>query len=427
MKANRIRKSFVSCFRSLKSKNYRLYFIGQIFSNIGFLMEFIALSWLVYRITNSAFYVGLLMFAGQIMNLIISPLAGVLSDRINRFHIMFYASLLAAISSMFLGIYVVFGYESLAVIFAIQLFSGIIKGVIWPVRSAFVKDLIDKPDQLVNAISLNSSMFNTAKIIGPTLAGILIPLAGEGVCFIINSLSYIAILVSISLMNKKSTVAEVSSNSFIHDLTQGFQHAFSYIPIRNIILFIASIGFFGFSINVVLPIYAKEIIGGKADVYGFLTTFSGVGAIFATFYIASRRNSYGLDKVIAYATLVYSSGFFVLAYTNQISIALIAMVVIGVGQVGLFSSSNAIIQTIADEAKVGRVLSLYFTIFVAASILGNLVTGKITDHLGPQKAIALMGGFNLVCTLVYATQVKAMRKKSLLRYARLNYLPVRKK
>jgi MFS family permease len=340
---------------------------------------------------------------------------------------MFYASLFAAINSMFLGVYVVLGYESLVVIFTIQLLSGIMKGVIWPVRSAFVKDLIDKPDQLVNAISLNSSMFNTAKIIGPALAAILIPLVGEGICFIINSLSYVAILISISLMNKSRVKLEKSKNSFFSDLSQGFQHAFSFVPIRIIILFVASIGFFGMSINVVLPIYAKEIIGGKADVYGFLTTFTGIGAIFSTFYIAARKNSYGLDMVILYATLVYTTGFFLLALTNQIGVALSAMIIIGIGQVAMFASANAIIQTIADEEKVGRVLSLYFTIFVGASILGNLVTGKITDKFGSQISIALIGFFNLVCVSVYASQIRVMRRKSLLRYARLNYLPNQKK
>src|ERR1035437_5950437 len=323
-------------FSALGSKNYRLYTIGQLISNIGFLIENIALSWLIYRLTGSAMYIGILFFISQVTIFIVSPFSGLLSDRIPRYKLLIVTNIIGASIYILLGIAIINGFVSLWFMFLTQIIAGLAKGIDNPIRNTIVNDLIDKPEHLVNAISLNSSFFNIAKIIGPSIAAILIPWSGEGICFILNGFSFISIISVLLIMKHKTQILHTHKINIINDLKEGFIYSFSYPPIRSVILFVGFIGLFCFSLNVVLPVYAKEVLKGGADTFGFITTYSGFGALAAALFMAAKRNALGLDFTIFIAGLIYGICFLLLSFINDFTVASIIMIFIGFGQVLVF-------------------------------------------------------------------------------------------
>jgi len=409
---------------ALYSRNYRLFVIGNSISNIGSLIEYIALSWLVYRLTNSATYVGILFFISQISIFLISPFSGILADRIPRLKLLIITNLVTALISLILGILIMCGSKSLLLIFSTQIIAGLTKGIDNPVRNTLVNDLIDKPEQLVNAISINSSIFNIAKIIGPTLAAILIPWAGEGICFLINSISFLSIIIALFMMKLKPQFSSRNSINIFEDLKEGFIYSVHFSPVRTIIVFVSLIGLFCFSLNIILPVYAKEVLQGGADTFGFITTYSGIGALFAALFMATKRNALGLDFTIFIAALIFSSGYFLLSLISNFMIASIVVVFIGFGQVLIFASASSILQTLSENDKMGRVIGLYFMFFMACTTLGSLLVGKLSDTVGPALTIKLISGLTIAIAILYGSQIKYVRKKSLRRFIKLGIDPV---
>jgi len=411
-------------FSSFFSRNYRLYTIGQILSNIGFLIESIALSWLVYRLTHSGLYVGILIFTSQITIFFISPLSGILADRFERYKLLIYTNAITALMSLILGIAVISGVHSLWFIFSTQIIVGLTKGIDNPVRNTLVNDLIEKPEHLVNAISLNSSIFNIAKIIGPTIAAVLIPWKGEGICFILNSISYLSIITVLLLMKHKPKLKNNEKINVFKDIQKGFIYSFNYSPIRTVIIFVGLLGLLSFSLNVVLPVYAKEILKGGADTFGFITTYSGFGALIAALYMATKQHAFGLEVVIFIASLIYGAGFLLLSMVSDFALTSFIMIFVGFGQVLIFASASSILQTLADENNLGRVIGLYFMFFMACTTLGSLLAGKLTDTIGITLTIKIISVLTIVISLVYGTQIKNVRRKSFRRFLILGLDPL---
>jgi len=369
-------------------------------------------------------YVGILLFINQITIFVSSPFSGILADRIPRYKLLIYTNTIAAFVSLILGIAIMSGFTGLWFIFSTQIIVGFAKGIDNPVRNTFVNDLIDKPEHLVNAISLNSSIFNVAKIIGPTFAAILIPWAGEGVCFVLNSFSFLSIITVLLLMKHKPQVIHRHKINVLADLKDGFKYSFTYSPIRTIIVFIGFVGLLSFSLNVVLPVYAKVVLKGGADTFGFITTYSGIGALIAALFMASKKNALGFDFTIFIAVLIYSTGFLVLSLVSNFTAASIIMVFIGFGQVLIFASASSILQTLSDEKKLGRVIGLYFMFFMACTTTGSLLVGKLTDVIGPSLTLKIISSLTIVVALVYSTQIKQVRRKSFRRFISLGINPV---
>ncbi|NJO69595.1 MAG: MFS transporter [Bacteroidetes bacterium] len=406
-------------FSALSSPNYRLFTVGHFISNTGYLIETIALHWLVYRLTDSAMFVGILLFINQGTIFLTSPFSGILADRFARYKLLIITNIIAAITSLVLGLAIVMGFESLWFIFLTQVIGGLVRGIDNPVRNTFVNDLIEKPEHLVNAISLNSSIFNVAKIIGPAIAAILIPWAGEGVCFLLNGVSFVSIIVVLRIMNHKPQDLSPKQTNVWGEIKEGFEYAFGYSPVRCIILFVSFIGLFNFSLNVTLPVYAKQVLEGGADTFGFITTYSGIGALMAALYMAAKRNAVGLDITILAAAVIYSLAYFTLSFFSGFAAAALIMVVGGFGHVLVFASASSILQTLSNKEKMGRVIGIYFMVFMACTTVGSLLTGKLTDTIGAANTIRIVSSVTLVVAVVYSLQIRQIRRKSLRRFLTL--------
>ncbi len=406
-------------FSALSSPNYRLFTIGQFISNTGYLIETIALNWLVYRLTNSGMYVGILLFINQGTIFLSSPFSGILADRFARYKLLIITNIVAATVSLFLGFAVMMKFENLLFIFVTQIIVGLVRGIDNPIRNTFVNDLIEKPEHLVNAISLNSSIFNVAKIIGPAIAALLIPWAGEGICFVLNGISFISIIAVLKMMKHKEHICTIKKPNIIRELQEGFRYSFSYSPVRCIIIFVSFIGLFSFSLNVALPVYAKQILNGGADTFGFITTYSGFGALLAALYMAGKRNALGLDITIFVAALIYSFAYLSLSFFSNFAAAAVIMFFVGFGQVLIFASASSMLQTLTSQEKLGRVIGIYFMVFMACTTAGSLLVGKLTDSIGPSATMKIIASLTLLIALVYSFQIKKIRQKSLKRFIAL--------
>ncbi len=385
------------------------------------MIQFLALSWLVLRLTDSPTHVGILLFIMQGANFLVSPLAGVLSDRYSRYKLLFASNALSSINDGILATIILMGIVNINYLYILTFFSGIIKGFDLTIRTAFINNLVKK-EQLVNAISLNSSMFNVAKIVGPGIAGILVVKYGEGICFLINSLSYLVVLTAILLMKNKTHRLPETKRKIKDEMLEGLKYTFSYPPLRIVVVFIACIGMFGFPYMVVLPVFAKDVLMGNADTLGFLTTFGGVGALISALYMATRKNALGLERIMFIAGTIYSSGIFILSFMSDFSPAAVITFIIGFGQVLAFASANSSLQTIADKNMVGRVLSIYITLFMGATMVGCLIAGKLTDLFGVKYTLIYLSVMCFTCTMVFGRHTPKLKRFSLIRYVRLGVI-----
>ncbi len=275
--------------RALKHKNYRLFFGGQIISLTGSWMQQVALSWLVYRMTGSAFILGLVSFSSQIPILILSPIAGVLIDRMNKHRIIIATQTLLMLQAFLLTFLVFSNVVEVWQIILLNIFSGIVNAFDLPARQSFIVEIVEKREDLGNAIALNSSIFNSARLVGPSIAGILISAVGEGICFLINGLSFIAVIVALLAMKIKAHHIEAKHSDMLQGFKKGINYTFGFIPIRAILLLIALISIVGMPYTILMPVFAKEILHGGPHTLGFLMGAIGIGALCGAFYLASRK------------------------------------------------------------------------------------------------------------------------------------------
>jgi MFS family permease len=287
-------------FSSLGSRNYRLYFAGQGISLIGSWIQTIAMGWLVYRLTGSTFLLGLIGFTNQIPSFIMSPVAGVLTDRYPRQRIMLYAQVSFLIHALILGILVLSGIIQIWQLIILSLLFGFISAFDAPARQSMVVDLIEKPSQLGNAIALNSAMFNGARLVGPAIAGIVIAMVGEGICFLINALTYLAIILALLKITFPGREKPNAEKSVRKEFTEGFRYTFGLAPIRTLIIMLATLSLFGTPFITLMPAFAGEILKGGSHTYGFVMSSTGAGALLGAFYLASKKDTKGLGKSIGY-------------------------------------------------------------------------------------------------------------------------------
>lgn len=292
-------------FSSLHSRNYRLYFTGQGVSLIGTWMQNIALSWLVYRLSGSVFLLGLVGFTTHIPSFIVSPFAGVITDRFNRLKIMKLAQVFFMLHALTMAILVLTNTIEIWHIITLSIVFGIINAFDTPARQSLVIDLIDNPKDLGNAIALNSAIFNAGRLVGPAIAGITIAVVGEGICFLLNALSFVAVIAA--LMQIKIPVKQISIHpgNFKKSFTEGFHYTFHSMPIRTLITMLAILSLIGLPVVVLLPAYAKEILHGSADTLGYLMAALGAGALCGALYMASRKTVLGLGRIISLSIGVY--------------------------------------------------------------------------------------------------------------------------
>ncbi len=386
-------------FRSLQYRNYRLFFSGQSISLIGTWMQRIAMPWLVYHMTGSAFLLGVVSFAGQIPTLILAPFGGVLTDRWSRYRVLLTTQIISLIQAFILAILALTGVIQVWHIVVLSVVLGCVNAFDVPSRHSFVIEMVEKKEDLGNAIALNSMMFNGARLIGPSLAGIILATTGEGVCFLINAISYIFVIMSLMMMQKVKRVSREKEGNLLKELKEGLDYTFGFAPIKYLLYLLAVVNLMGASYQVLVPVFAKEVLHGGSDTFGFLMGAAGFGALIGAVYLASRETVLKLGRLIPAATALFSLGLIGLSFTKVFSISGILMVFIGLGLMLQTASSNTILQTITDDDKRGRVMSFYTLAIMGTAPFGSLLGGFLAKTIGTPYTI-LIGG---VCCLAGAT------------------------
>ena len=408
--------------RALESRNYRLFFAGQAISLVGTWMTQIATVWLVYDLTNSALWLGVVGFSSQIPSFLISPFGGILVDRWNRHRILITTQILAMIQSLTLAALALTGVMQIWHIILLSLFQGLITAVDSPARQAFVPEIIERKEDLGNAIALNSSVFNGARLVGPAIAGLLIASVGAGVCFLIDGLSYIAVIAGLLAMRLKPRKIATHTTNVWQRLIEGFSYAFGFPPIRAILLLLALFSFMGMPYTILIPIFAKNILQGSAETLGFLMTAVGVGALVGGVYLSSRSTVIGLGKIIAIAPAIFGTALVIFSQSRILWLSLFMMFLVGFGGILQIASSNTILQTIVEDDKRGRLMSLYTMSFLGILPFGNLASGALADRIGAPDTLMIGGFCCILGSLVFSKQLPKLRRLIRPIYAQIGLL-----
>ncbi|MBC8019451.1 MAG: MFS transporter [Verrucomicrobia bacterium] len=398
--------------RALRSRNYRLFLAGQSVSMVGTWMQQVAMSWLVYRLTGSVFLLGVVGFTSQIPTFLFAPVAGVLADRWNRRRLLIITQVFAMFQAALLAAVVLSGTVQVWHIVVLSLLLGVVNAFDIPIRQSFVVEMVYHKEDLGNAIALNSSMVNGARLIGPAIAGLLVASVGEGVCFVLNSVSYLAVLAALIAMHLDPIPQNLKPRrNVFHELREGFTYAFGFGPIRSILLLIALVSLTGMPYAVLIPVFAKEVLHGGAHTFGFLMTAAGSGALVGTVYLASRKSVVGLGRLIVFATIMFAVGIVAFAVSSNIALSLVALAVAGFGAMTMVASCNTILQTILEENKRGRVMSFFTVAFVGIAPFGSFGAGVMADIIGPRDTLLIGAACCLVGAIMFARNLPNIREK----------------
>jgi len=400
-------------FRTLKYRNFRIFFLGQGISLTGTWMQTIAMSWLVYRMTDSAFMLGLVGFLSQIPAFIFTPFTGVLADRHNRRRILFFTQALAMLQAFTLGFLAITGNIQVWHIITLGVFLGCIGALDIPVRHSFLTEMVDDKENLGNAIALNSMMFNVTRLIGPSVAGLLIATSGEGVCFIINGITYTATIISLMAMKMpagdKAAIQKKPYN-ILKDLKEGFDYVYRFKPIKDILFLLSVISLMGMSYAVLMPVFARDVLGGGPHTLGFLMAAVGLGAFTGTVYLASKKNAVLLSNMLPVSAGIFGLGIILFSLSYVMWISLLLLFIAGFGIMVQMASSNTILQTIADDDKRGRVMSFYTMAFIGMAPIGSLLAGWLATGFGARNTLVISGIFCIIAAVIFAFRVPYLKK-----------------
>lgn len=399
-----------SILRAFASRNYRLYWGGQAVSLLGTWMQRVAMGWLVYRLTDSAFMLGVVEFVSQIPAFFLAPVAGVYLDRWDRRRTLIATQVLLMVQAALIALLIFAGWIRIDHILVLSGLFGLINAFDQAGRQAIVKDLLLRREDLGNAIALNSTMFNAGRLIGPSIAGITIALVGEGWCFLINSLSFIAIIVALLQIQTAPAPRPASvPPGLIASMREGLSYSWRVFPIRIILLALALFSLIGLPFTVLLPVLARDVFHGNAATLGFITASTGVGALYGAWYLASRKTVTGLERVMVAAILIAGAALVLIALVQRLYPSLIFIIFAGFGLMAVYSSGNTILQTLVADDKRGRVLALYTMTYQGMAPLGSLLAGLLTRHTSAPTTLCISGGLLLVSGLYLTRYLKRMR------------------
>ena len=401
--------AFKNIFHALKYRNFRIFFIGQSVSLIGTWIQFVAMSWLVYRLTGSPFMLGVVGFAGQIPTFILSPVAGILADRWDRRKMLVFTQVSAMVLASILAFLTLTGIVTVGQIVILGILLGCVTALDIPARHSFILNMVgDKKESLSNAIALNSLMFNAARLIGPAAAGALIAAVGEGVCFLLNAVSFLAVIASLLVMRLAHSVPKAKRDHALQSFIEGFRYTFGFTPIRAVLLLLGVISLVGMSYVVLMPVFAKNILKGGPETLGVLMSSAGVGALIATFFLASRSSIVRIGYVLPAASAVFAVGIAGFSFSRNVWISSLLMVLAGFGFMTHMAASNIVLQTIVDDDKRGRVMSFYSMAFMGMAPLGSLLAGMIASRIGAPNTLLAAGVLCMLFSLLFARKVPAL-------------------
>jgi MFS family permease len=410
--------------RALRHRNFRLFLGGQIVSLVGTWMQQVALGWLVYRLTRSAFLLGLVGFAGQIPSLFVAPLAGVWADRWNRHRMIVATQALSMVQALVLAGLVLTGTVRIAHVLVLSLFLGVVNAFDVPARQSFLVEMVKGREDLANAIALNSSTFNLARLVGPSIAGAIIAAAGEGVVFLLNGVSYLAVIAALLAMRLPPRAPAAGPAPPVwHNLREGVAYVTRFAPIRSILLLLALVSLAGAPYSVLLPVFAADVLHGDAHTLGFLVGAIGVGALCGALLLASRRTVRGLGRVIVWAVSLFGVTLALFSLSRHLWLSLLLVFLSGFGLMVHMAASNTIVQTIVDDDKRGRAMSFYAASFQGTMPLGSLVAGSLAGLLGAPRTVALGGAACLLGALAFARALPGIRAQVRPIYVRLGVIP----
>lgn len=408
---------------ALKHRNFRLFFFGQSISLIGTWMQQVAMIWLVYRLSGSAFLLGLVGFCSQIPSFFLAPVAGVFTDRWSLHRTILTTQGLAMCQAMILAALTLTGAVAVWHVLALSVCMGLITAFDIPARQAFLIQMVERRENLSNAIGLNSSMFNGARLVGPAIAGFLIAAAGEGVCFLLNALSYAAVLAALLAMRLPPRAPAKPPQHVLHELIEGFRYAFGFLPIREIIMLVALVNMAAMPLTVLLPVFATAVLHGGPDTLGLLTAAMGLGALVGALTLASRKSVLGLGRQIAWASAAFGLGLIAFSFSHALWLSMLLLATSGFAVMMETAASNTILQTIVDDDKRGRVMSFYAMAFLGAAPLGSLLAGSLASRLGVARVVQFAGAMCIIGSLVFTWRLPAMRKLIRPIYQRIGLLP----
>lgn len=416
--------SFSSMGRALKHRNYRLFFMGQAVSLVGTWITRVAMSWLVYRITGSAWVLGVVGFASQLPTFLLSPIAGALVDRWDRHRTLVVTQIFSLVQSALLCLVTVTGRASVWNLLALAALQGAINAFDTPARQAFVIDMVNSREELPNAIALNSSMVNASRLIGPAVAGVLIASIGEGWCFGLDALSYVAVIASLLAMTELQPVPRRAAVSLFSSMREGYDYVSRFPPIRALLLMLALASMTGVPYTTLMPIFATRVLHGGAHTLGYLMGASGLGATCGALWMASRKSVIGLDRIIPISIAVLGVSLCLFAKSTTLWIALPLLTVVGGGMIIGFAAINTMLQTLADSDKRGRVMSFGTMAFFGVIPFGSLLAGWLGDRVGVPTTVLITGVLALVGVAVFAAVLPGLQPHIRPVYERLGILPV---
>ena len=386
-------------------------------------MTRVATSWLIYRLTDSAFLLGLIGFSGQISVLIFGPFAGVWVDRWNRHRVLVVTQTLSMVQSFVLAALALSGRITFWEILVLSLMQGSVNAFDMPARQAFVIEMVEERGDLANAIALNSSMVNGARLIGPSLAGLLIAAAGEGYCFLIDGISYIAVIISLLLMVVSRESRKQEGENVFTELKRGWQYTRGFVPIRAILLLLALVSLVGMPYTVLMPIFAGSVLHGGAHTLGFLMAASGVGAVSSALVLARRQTVRGLGRIIPLNAGIFGVALVGFSLSRWFWLSLVLMVATGYGLMQQMAASNTVLQTIVEEDKRGRVMGFYSMAIVGTAPFGSLIAGVVANRIGAPATLGIGGALCALGALWFVRKLPQVRALIRPIYVRLGIIP----
>jgi MFS family permease len=411
-------------WRALRHRNFRLFFGGQTISLIGTWMTRVATGWLVYRLTGSALLLGTVSFASQIPSFLLAPFAGVWVDRLDRRQVLVWTQTLSMIQSLALAWMTLSGRITVSWLLALGAMQGLINAFDMPGRQAFMVKMVDDRRDLQNAIAINSSMVNMARLIGPSLAGILIAATNEGWCFFIDGVSYLAVIASLLMMRLHAPVVKRETTSTLAELKAGWTYVSGFLPIRTILLLFAVVSLLGMPFVVLMPIFAARVLHGGPHTLGFLMASMGMGALLSALSLAARKHVLGLVRMIPLAAAVFGLGLIGFGLSHSFWLSMFMVFIAGMGMMQGMAASNTVIQTIVSEDKRGRVMSYYTMAFVGMAPFGSLLAGTMAHAVGAPWTVIVSGALVLVGAAWFASRLPAVRREIRPIYREMGILPV---
>jgi MFS family permease len=397
--------------RALRHRNFQLFFAGQVISLTGTWMESVAQAWLIYRMTGSSVLLGLVSFANQIPVFLISPMGGHLADRLNRHKIILFTQAASMALALTLAWLTLSHRIQIWQLFVLASLMGIVNAFDIPARQSFLVEMVGRED-MINAIALNSTMFNAARLIGPAIAGVLVAKIGEGWCFFANGVSYVAVIAGLLAMRLGPFVPRLATTSVWQNIREGMHYAARTKPIRTLLGMLGVLSFAGLPFTVLMPIFADGILHHGSQGFGLLMSSIGLGAMFGALLLASRTGVTGLSRWLVIASAVFSASLFGFAFSRSLPLSCALMFTAGFSMMIQVGSTNTLLQSMVPDHFRGRVMSLYSMMLIGIGPLGAMTAGFEASHLGAPFTLALGAGICLVAAFLFSFQLDSFRQSA---------------